>query len=59
MKTISLYADSSIPSNIIHARLDKIAYRIPCFATFRNGEITISCRVEDAIWVEDMISDLV
>lgn len=59
MKTISVYADSSIPSEIIHARLDEIAYRIPCFAVFRNGEITISCRVEDAAFVENMISDLV
>lgn len=59
MKTISVYADSSIPSETIHARLDEIAYRVPCFASFLNGEITISCRVEDAAWVENMISDLV
>ena len=59
MKTISVYADPTILSSLIHERLDEIAERIPCFASFRNGEITISCRIEDAAFVERMIEDLV
>lgn len=59
MTTISVYADPTILSSLIHERLDEIAERIPCFATFRNGEITVSCRVEDAAWVENMLEDLV
>ena len=59
MTTISVYADPTILNSLIHERLDEIAERIPCFATFRNGEITIKCRVEDAAWVENMLRDLV
>ena len=59
MTTISVYPDQTILNSLIHERLDEIAERIPCFATFRNGEITISCRVEDAAWVENMLADLV
>lgn len=59
MKTISVYADPTILNSIVHECLDEIADRIPCFAAFRNGEITISCRVEDVAFVERMIADLV
>ena len=59
MTTISVYADPTILNSLVHERLDEIANRIPCFAAFRNGEITISCRVEDAAWVETMLEDLV
>lgn len=59
MTTISVYADPTILNSLIHERLDEIAERIPCFATFRNGEITVKCRVEDAAWVESMLEDLV
>ena len=59
MKTISVYADPTILNSLIHERLDEIADRIPCFASFRNGEITVSCRVEDAAFVEHMLADLV
>ena len=59
MKTICVYTDPAINSELIHARLDEIAARIPCFAAYRNGEITIQCRVEDTPYVERMISDLV
>lgn len=59
MKTISVYADPTILNSIVHERLDEIADRIPCFAAFRNGEITVSCRVEDVAFVERMIADLV
>ena len=59
MKTISVYADLTILNSLIHERLDEIAERIPCFAAFRNGEITIKCREEDAAWVETMLEDLV
>lgn len=59
MITISVYADPTILNSLVHERLDEIANRIPCFAAFRNGEITVSCRVEDAAWVETMLEDLV
>ena len=59
MKTISVYADPTILPSLIHERLNEIAERIPCFTSFRNGEITISCRVEDAAFAERMIEDLV
>lgn len=59
MKTISVYADPTILNSIVHERLDEIADRIPCFAAFRNGEITVSCRVEDVAFVERMLADLV
>lgn len=59
MTTISVYPDSTILNSFIHERLDEIAERIPCFAAFRNGEIIISCRVEDAAFVENMLADLV
>lgn len=59
MKTISVYADPTILNSLVHERLDEIAERIPCFAAFRNGEITVSCREEDAAWVETMLEDLV
>lgn len=59
MKTISVYADTTILNSLIHERLDEIAERIPCFASFRYGEITVSCREEDAAWVETMLEDLV
>lgn len=59
MKTISVYVDSTILNSLIHERLDEIAERIPCIAAFRYGEITISCREEDAAWVETMLEDLV
>lgn len=59
MKTISVYADPTILNSIVHERLDEIADRIPCIATFRNGEITVSCRVEDAAFVERMLAGLV
>lgn len=59
MKTISVYADPTILNSLVHERLDEIAERIPCFAAFRHGEITIKCREEDAAWVETMLEDLV
>lgn len=59
MITISVYADPTILNSLVHERLDEIANRIPCFAAFRDGEITVSCRVEDAAWVETMLEDLV
>ena len=59
MKTISVYADPTILTSLIHERLDEIAERIPCSAAFRHGEITIKCREEDAAWVETMLEDLV
>lgn len=59
MKTISVYADPTILNSLIHERLDEIADHVPCFASFRNGEITVSCRVEDAAFVENMLADLV
>ena len=59
MKTIAVYADPTILNSLIHERLDEIAARIPCFAAFRHGEITIKCREEDAAWVEVMLEDLV
>lgn len=59
MKTISVYADPTILPSLIDERLDEIAERIPCFTSFHNGEITISCRVEDAAFAERMIEDLV
>lgn len=59
MKTISVYADPTILSSLIHERLDEIVERIPCFASFRNGEITVSCRIEDAAFVENELADLV
>ena len=59
MKTISVYADPTILNSFIHERLDEIAERIPCFAAFVNGEITIKCRIEDVAWVEYMLADLV
>ena len=59
MKTISVYADPTILPSLIYERLDELIERIPCFASFRNGEITISCRVEDAAFAERMIEDLV
>lgn len=59
MTTISVYPDQTILNSLIHERLDEIAERVPCFATFRNGEITVKCRVEDAAWVENMLADLV
>ena len=59
MKSISVYADPTILSSLIHERLDEIAERIPCFSSFRNGEITIACRVEVAAFVENELADLV
>lgn len=59
MRTISVYADPTILSSLIHERLDEIAERIPCFASFHNGEITVSCRIEDAAFVENELADLV
>ena len=59
MKNICVYTDPTILTSLIHERLDEIANRIPCFATFRNGEINVSCRVEDAAFVENMLADLV
>jgi hypothetical protein len=59
MKTISVYADPTILNSLIHERLDEIAERIPCFAAFHHGEITIKCREEDAAWVESKLADLV
>ena len=44
---------------LIHETLDEITNRIPCFAAYRHGEITVKCRVEDAAWVENMLADLV
>lgn len=59
MTTISVYPDQTILNSLIHERLDEIAERIPCFATFRNDEITVKCRMEDAAFVENMLADLV
>lgn len=59
MTTISIYPDETILNSLVHERLDEIAERVPCFASYRNGEITISCRVEDAAWIENMLADLV
>lgn len=55
MTTISIYPDPTI----IDETLDEITNRIPCFAAYRHGEITVKCRVEDAAWVENMLADLV
>lgn len=59
MKTVVYYSDAN--PDIVHARLDEIADRIPCFAKFFRDtqEITITCRVEDAAFVENMLADLV
>ena len=59
MKTISVYVDPTILNSLVHERLNEIIERIPCFVTFLNGEITISCREYDAAWVETMLEDLV
>ena len=59
MTTISIYPDPTIMTELIHETLDEIANRIPCFANYRHGEITVKCRVEDAAWVENMLADLV
>lgn len=59
MKNICVYADPTILSSLIHERLDEIAARIPCFAAFRGGEIIVSCREEDAAFVERKLADLV
>ena len=59
MKTVVYYSDTN--PDIVHARLDEIADRIPCIAKFFRDtqEITITCRVEDAAFVENMLADLV
>lgn len=61
MKTISVYADPTILNSLVHERLDEISERIPCIAKFFSitGEIFVECRIEDAAFVENMISDLV
>jgi hypothetical protein len=60
MKTICVYTDCPFTS-VIHHRLDEISERIPCIAKFfsTTGEIFVKCRIEDAAFVENMISDLV
>ena len=60
MKTICIYTDCPFIS-IVHHRLDEISERIPCIAKFfsTTGEIFVKCRIEDAAFVENMISDLV
>ena len=57
MTTICIYTDS----NLIHARLDEIANRIPCIAKYNaeTQEASVMCRQEDAPWVESMLADLV
>lgn len=59
MTTICIYPDPTIMNKLIHETLSEIADRIPCIANYRNGEISVQCRVEDAPWVEDMLADLV
>lgn len=59
MKTISVYVDPTILNCLVSERLSEIAERIPCFVTFRNGKVTVSCREYDAAWVETMLEDLV
>lgn len=59
MTTICIYLDPTIMNKLIHETLDEIANRIPCFANYRQGEITVKCRIEDATWVENMLADLV
>lgn len=59
MTTICIIPDETIMTELIHETLDEIANRIPCFAAYRHGEITVKCRVEDAAWVENMLADLV
>ena len=59
MTTISIYPDPTIMDELIQETLDEITNRIPCFAAYRHGEISVKCRVEDAAWVENMLADLV
>lgn len=59
MTTICIIPDETIMTELIHETLDEIANRIPCFAAYRHGEITVKCRVEDAAWVENILADLV
>lgn len=59
MKTICVIADACIDNAVIHHRLDEIAERIPCFASYSNGEIVVKCRIEDAAFVERKLADLV
>lgn len=59
MTTICIIPDETIMTELIHETLDEIAHRIPCIAHYRNGEITVKCRVEDAFWVEYKLADLV
>ena len=60
MTTICVYTDYP-NADAVHARLDMIADRIPCFAAYvsSSGEIVIKCRVEDAAWAEQQIADFV
>lgn len=59
MKTVVYLTD--VNPDIVHARLDEIADRIPCFAKYLSTtqEITITCRVEDVAFVERKLADLV
>ena len=59
MKTICIIPDETIMNELIHEVLDEIANRIPCFAVYRHGEITVKCREEDVAWVESKLADLV
>lgn len=59
MTTISIYPDPTIMDELIYDTLDEITNRIPCFAAYRHGEISVKCRVEDAAWVENMLANLV
>lgn len=59
MITISVYADPTILSSLVHEKLDEIAERFPCIANFRNGEITVECYQRNAAAIENMLADLV
>lgn len=59
MKTVVYLSDAN--PDIVQNRLDEITDRIPCIAKYfrTTQEITITCRVEDAAFVERKLADLV
>ena len=48
-------------ASVVHRRLDEITERVPCIAKYFSviGEIYIECRVEDVVFIERMIADLI
>jgi hypothetical protein len=61
MTNICVYASAEHSPELVHARLDAITERVPCWATYHRDtrEIHITCRTEDAAFCERMVADLV